>query len=121
MPNGDSPPAIVGCRRGASSRQTSGKGGTWTACSSSAWTSPSTSTSSAGWTPRPYLSAPAVGGEPRDDPPARHADFGVVRWLLGTTFAWHDVACYVVGVAAIFGADVLLLRPGREGRTTVRR
>ena len=34
-----------------------------------------------------------------------------VRWLLGTTFAWHDVACYVVGVVAITAVDGLLLRP----------
>jgi hypothetical protein len=48
--------------------------------------------------------------------PARYDHLLVVRWLLGTTFAWHDVACYVVGVAALFGADVLLLRPGRPCR-----
>src|SRR5262245_27206888 len=29
--------------------------------------------------------------------PARHADVGVVRWLLGTTFSWHNVVCYVCG------------------------
>jgi len=44
--------------------------------------------------------------------PARYAHFGPVRWLLGTTFSWHDIACYGVGVAGIFGVDVLLLRPG---------
>src|SRR3954447_22956170 len=44
--------------------------------------------------------------------PARYAHLPVVRWLLGTTFAWHDVACYVVGVAVISGLDVLLLRHG---------
>ncbi|MGL4551080.1 MAG: DUF2809 domain-containing protein [Gemmataceae bacterium] len=31
--------------------------------------------------------------------PSRHADAAVVRWLIGTTFAWHDLACYAVGVA----------------------
>jgi hypothetical protein len=36
-----------------------------------------------------------------------------VGWLVGTTFAWHDVACYVVGVAAAFALDRTLLRPGR--------
>src|SRR4051812_27955726 len=33
--------------------------------------------------------------------PARWADFLPVRWLLGTTFSWHDVLCYLVGVAMI--------------------
>src|SRR5438105_14876907 len=33
--------------------------------------------------------------------PARYEHLLVVRWLLGTTFAWHDVACYVVDVVAI--------------------
>jgi hypothetical protein len=47
--------------------------------------------------------------------PARYAHLGPVRWLLGTTFSWHDVACYGVGVAGIFGLDGLLLRP-RGGR-----
>src|SRR4051794_17947930 len=42
--------------------------------------------------------------------PAGYAHLLVVRWLLGTTFAWHDVACSVVGVVVIFGADALLLR-----------
>jgi hypothetical protein len=48
--------------------------------------------------------------------PARYAHVAPVRWLLGTTFSWHDVACYVVGVAGIFGLDVQLLRPGRGRR-----
>jgi len=45
--------------------------------------------------------------------PARHSDLWVVRWLIGTEFSWHDVGCYVVGVAVLLGADRLLLRPGR--------
>lgn len=45
--------------------------------------------------------------------PARYARYAVVRYLVGTTFAWHDVACYAVGVAAILTLDVLLLRPAR--------
>lgn len=45
--------------------------------------------------------------------PARYEHLAVVRWLVGTTFAWHDVACYVVGVAAAFALDRTLLRPGR--------
>jgi hypothetical protein len=43
--------------------------------------------------------------------PARNAHLGAVRWLLGTAFSWHDVACYFVGVAVAFGLDVLVLRP----------
>jgi hypothetical protein len=46
--------------------------------------------------------------------PARYAHYLVVRWLIGTTFSWHDVACYGVGVAAIAAADVLVLRPRRR-------
>src|SRR5436190_535637 len=45
--------------------------------------------------------------------PARYEHVVLVRWLLGTTFAWHDVACYFVGVAAVTALDALLLRPGR--------
>jgi hypothetical protein len=48
--------------------------------------------------------------------PARYAHFGPVRWLLGTTFSWHDIACYGVGVAGAFGLDVLLLKPGKRKR-----
>ena len=25
-----------------------------------------------------------------------------IRFLLGTTFSWHDVACYAIGAAAVF-------------------
>jgi hypothetical protein len=46
--------------------------------------------------------------------PARYEHLAPVRWLLGTTFAWHDVACYVVGVAGIVALDVLLLRRNRR-------
>src|SRR5260221_13535876 len=38
--------------------------------------------------------------------PAQYVHLGLVRWLLGTTFAWHDVACYFVGVAVIVAVDV---------------
>jgi hypothetical protein len=48
--------------------------------------------------------------------PARYAGYGAVRWLLGTTPSWHNVACYALGIAAIAGADALLLRPGRGRR-----
>src|SRR3954469_3409502 len=56
----------------------------------------------------------AVEGFQATGVPARHAHLGAVRWLLGTTFSWHDVACYVLGVAAVAAADGLLLRPGRR-------
>jgi hypothetical protein len=46
--------------------------------------------------------------------PARYPDVAAIRWLVGTTFSWHDVACYVVGVAAITATDALLLRPSRR-------
>src|SRR5262249_2746684 len=42
--------------------------------------------------------------------PARLQHIGPVRWLLGTTFAWHDVVCYAVGVALIATADRFVLR-----------
>ncbi len=29
----------------------------------------------------------------------------VLRWFLGTDFSWHDVACYLVGVALAAVAD----------------
>ncbi|MBI1913862.1 MAG: DUF2809 domain-containing protein [Planctomycetes bacterium] len=45
--------------------------------------------------------------------PARWARVRPVGWLLGTTFSWHDVLCYLVGVALITGLDMVLLRPGR--------
>jgi hypothetical protein len=48
------------------------------------------------------------------DIPARYAHYLVVRWLIGTTFSWHDVVCYCVGVALVAAADVLLLRPRRR-------
>jgi hypothetical protein len=46
--------------------------------------------------------------------PARHASLGAVRWLLGTTFSWHNIVCYVGGVALIAGVDVLVLRRRRQ-------
>ena len=53
--------------------------------------------------------------------PARYGHIVVVRWLLGTTFSWHNLACYLIGVAVIFGLDRLLLRPGREAWSVERR
>ena len=46
----------------------------------------------------------------------RHADLGIVRWVLGTTFAWHNLACYAIGVVVIAVIDVVLLRPWMRGR-----
>lgn len=31
----------------------------------------------------------------------------LLRFVLGTTFAWHDVACYVVGALAVAGVSAL--------------
>jgi hypothetical protein len=44
--------------------------------------------------------------------PASYEHVVVVRWFLGTTFSWHDVGCYVVGVGVVTVLDVLVLRPG---------
>ena len=33
----------------------------------------------------------------------------VLRWFLGTTFSWHDVACYLLGTALAVSLDSLLL------------
>jgi hypothetical protein len=43
--------------------------------------------------------------------PARYGHLVAVRWLLGTTFSWHNLACYLIGVAVICGLDRLVLRP----------
>lgn len=47
--------------------------------------------------------------------PGRHAHLGIVRWLLGTTFAGHNLVCYAIGVVGIAVIDVVLLRPGMCG------
>jgi hypothetical protein len=44
--------------------------------------------------------------------PERYGDWLFVRWLIGTDFAWHDVGCYIFGIALILPFDVWLLRPG---------
>ena len=41
----------------------------------------------------------------------RYAHITVVRWLLGTTFSWHDIGCYIVGVAGVTVFDAIVLRP----------
>jgi hypothetical protein len=33
----------------------------------------------------------------------------VLRWFLGTAFSWHDVACYLLGIALAVGLDALFL------------
>ncbi|HEV3260329.1 MAG TPA: DUF2809 domain-containing protein [Gemmataceae bacterium] len=48
--------------------------------------------------------------------PARYAQILVVRWVLGTTFAWHDIGCYVIGVGVITALDVAALCRDRERR-----
>lgn len=42
--------------------------------------------------------------------PAAHAEFPAVRWLLGTRFSAHDLACYFVGILAIGALDMLWRR-----------
>ena len=42
--------------------------------------------------------------------PARCSNVAAVRWLLGTSFSWHNLGCYAVGVALAAAVDVLLLR-----------
>jgi hypothetical protein len=37
--------------------------------------------------------------------PKQYAHLGIVRWMLGTSFSWHNLVCYLVGVAAVFGLD----------------
>jgi hypothetical protein len=37
-----------------------------------------------------------------------------LRWVLGTTFSWHHLGYYVLGVAVIGGLDRGILRP--QGR-----
>jgi hypothetical protein len=44
--------------------------------------------------------------------PARSARWPLLPWVLGTTPSWHNVLCYILGVAVIAGVDRVLLRPG---------
>jgi hypothetical protein len=34
-----------------------------------------------------------------------------LRWVLGTTFSWHNLGCYVLGVGIIGAIDRMVLRP----------
>lgn len=45
--------------------------------------------------------------------PSRYASIPPVRWLLGTHFAWHDIACYFVGIAAVALLDCAWLSAPR--------
>lgn len=42
--------------------------------------------------------------------PAAHSHSVIVRWLIGTHFSPHDLACYLVGVLAIVRLDSLWRR-----------
>ena len=59
--------------------------------------------------------------------PAEYACLGLlVRWMLGTTFSWHNVACYGVGVGSAAALDAAWLRGASGGvsplfRRTTRR
>jgi hypothetical protein len=33
--------------------------------------------------------------------PAEYGHLTAIRWTLGTTFSWHNLACYAVGVALV--------------------
>jgi hypothetical protein len=50
--------------------------------------------------------------------PARYAHLSIVRWLLGTTFSWHDMFCYSIGIAVVAALDyrLHLQRRGRFKR-----
>jgi hypothetical protein len=41
---------------------------------------------------------------------ARLLQVPVLRWFLGTTFLWHDVICYLLGVAVAVVLDAFVLR-----------
>jgi len=44
--------------------------------------------------------------------PAEYGPYSIfIRWTLGTTFAWHNLACYVLGVGIMVGIDRVILRP----------
>lgn len=48
--------------------------------------------------------------------PDRYEHITIVRWLLGTTFSWHDVVCYVIGVVVAWGLDGKFLRAVKRKR-----
>jgi hypothetical protein len=43
----------------------------------------------------------------------------VLRWFLGTTFSWHDIGCYILGVAVAFIGDAFFSK-GVEGQEKIR-
>jgi hypothetical protein len=70
--------------------------------------------------PRPRLAALALGYCAAVELfqltgiPARYAHLAPVRWLLGTTFVWHDLAFYTVGVAGIALVEMLVERRAEQ-------
>jgi hypothetical protein len=48
--------------------------------------------------------------------PMRLSHNPLLRALLGTTFAWHDVACYFVGAGLIWVIDSVWLRSSQRVR-----
>jgi hypothetical protein len=55
---------------------------------------------------------------------ARLLTVPVLRWFLGSVFSWHDVACYLVGVALTAWGDLLVqhrpLKKSTPGRRSSR-
>ncbi|HVS33939.1 MAG TPA: DUF2809 domain-containing protein [Gemmataceae bacterium] len=45
---------------------------------------------------------------------ARLLTVPVLRWFLGTTFSWHNIVCYLLGIAVGCGADAFFLRRVRR-------
>jgi hypothetical protein len=43
--------------------------------------------------------------------PLQYSHILIVRWLLGTTFSWHNIACYAAGIGVVALLDWLVLRP----------
>jgi hypothetical protein len=50
----------------------------------------------------------AVEGLKLTDLNARLLTVPVVRWFLGTTFSWHNIACYLLGIAIAGWLDARL-------------
>jgi hypothetical protein len=41
---------------------------------------------------------------------ARLLTVPILHWFLGTTFSWHNIICYLLGVAGAGGLDMFLRR-----------
>jgi hypothetical protein len=48
--------------------------------------------------------------------PAQYGQFLLARSVLGTTFSWHNLGCYLAGVGSIALIDLLVLRPFQKNR-----